>query len=94
MLLLNINLYRVKKDVGRRVVTIFGQLLWIIPIIFLLFERVSVDILWITLIPSALLFSVADENSRSKWKSDLAFAGFVVFMVIFQLKLILPDGQG
>jgi hypothetical protein len=91
ILLINMRLYRVKKDVGRRVVTIFGQLLWISPIIFLLFERVSVDILWITLIPSALLFSLADENSRSKWKTDLAFAGFMIFMILFQLNLILPN---
>ena len=92
ILILNFRLYRVKKDVGRRVLIIFGQLLWISPLIYFLFERVSVELLWITFIPAAFLFSLADENSRTKWKTELAFIGFILFMIAFQLNIILPDG--
>lgn len=88
-LMMNFRLYRVKKDVGRRVLTILGQIIWISPLIFLIFERVSVEILWVVFIPVSFLLSVADENSHNKWKSDLVFIGVLLFMIAFQLDLYL-----
>lgn len=89
MLLFNLGLYRVKKDVGRRVLTIISQLLWVCILIFLLFERVGIEIIWLALIPAAILLSVAAFNSRNPWKSDLVFIGFVLFMIAFQLNLLI-----
>lgn len=89
ILLFNFNQYRVKKDVGRRVLTIIGQMIWLNPLIFLVFERVSVEILWVAMVPMSFLFSVAAFNTRDPWKSDLIFIGFLIFMIVFQLNLIL-----
>jgi len=89
VLIFNLNLYRVKKDVGRRVLTLMGQLIWLCPAIFLAFERVSIEILWVALIPIAFLFSVAAFNSRRPFFSDLIFVCFFVFMLWFQLKLVI-----
>ena len=92
VLIFNFNQYRVKKDVGRRVLTIISQLIWLCPIIFLLFERVSVEILWLALIPMSFLFSVAAFNTRNPWKADLTFLGFLLFMIAFQLNLFIWNG--
>ena len=89
MLFLNFGLYRVKKDVGRRVLTIIGQLIWVCPLAFLLFERVFVGILWFAMIPVAVMVSVAAFYSRDTWKADLIFIGFFLFMLAFQLNLIV-----
>ncbi len=88
VLLYNMNLYRVKKDVGRRVLTLMSQLIWLCTAIFLIFERVSIEIFWVALIPLSFLFSVAAFNSRKPFVSDLIFTGFFIFMIIFQIKLV------
>jgi len=88
-LALNINLFRVKKDIGRRVLTFMGQLIWLCPLIFLVFERVSIEILWLALVPISFLFSVAAFNSRRPFLTDLIFTFFFILMVFFQIKTIL-----
>ncbi len=89
ILIFNANQYRVKKDVGRRVLTIMGQMIWLCPLIFLVFERVSIEILWLAIVPLTFLFSVAAFNIKNQWKSDLVFFGFLIFMIVFQLNLVL-----
>ncbi len=89
VLIFYINLYRVKKDVGRRVLTLISQLIWMCPLILLIFERVSIEILWVALVPVSFLLSVAAFNSKSPWISDLLFVILFGFMIVFQLNILL-----
>ena len=89
VLLLNLNLFRVKKDVGRRVLTLMGQLIRLCHAILLIFERVSIEVLWVALVPITFLLSVAAFNSRRPIVSDLIFICFFIFMILFQLNLVI-----
>jgi len=89
ILMFNVNQYRVKKDVGRRVLTIMVQLIWLSLAIFIVFERVSIEILWVAMVPLTFLFSVAAFNTKNYWKSDMVFIVFLIFMIVFQLNLVL-----
>ncbi len=79
-------LSRSRKDSVRRILLVLIQFLWMGPVIFFLFEKVSLEIWSLISIPLAVLFSLAVINSRRKLTSGIFIFSMIIFMLLFQLE--------
>jgi len=89
MLPVAITVARSRKDAGRRIISVLVQLLWMGPLIILLFERVSLEIWGLISIPMAVLFSQAVVNSRKKFTSRLLIFSMILFLFLFQINRLI-----
>lgn len=89
MLPMTIAVARSRKDVGRRMVSVLVQFLWLGPLIFILFEKVSYEIWGLVCLPLAVLFSMAIMNSRSRWLSVILIVPVILFLLWFQIDRLL-----
>ncbi|MBT3243160.1 MAG: hypothetical protein HN352_08415 [Bacteroidetes bacterium] len=84
-----INAGRSRKDVGRRILNVFIQFVWIVPLMILLFERVSLEVWQLVAIPLSLIYSMIIINSRQNRKTSLLFLSFLIFLVVFQIQYFI-----
>lgn len=80
---------RSRKDLGRRIISILSHFSWLSVALFLLFENVSFEIWSFMALHLSVLYSMAILNSRRSWLSNLLFLSFFVFLIVFQLDIIL-----
>jgi len=84
-LVLSVRLYRSRKDVGRRILSALFQFVWMGPAIFLIFEKVSIEIWWFMALPVSMLFSLAVFNARRNIYGNFLILSLVVFLVLSHL---------
>lgn len=74
-----------RKDAGRRVISVLVQLLWILPVLLLVFERVSADVWGLACLPVSVLLTLALTQSRNRWMAQLFFLITLAFLILFQI---------
>lgn len=89
MLPMTIAVARSRKDIGRRMVSVLVQFLWLGPVIWLLFEKISHEIWGLVCLPLAVLFSMAIMHSRNRWLSIILIIPMILFLIWFQTDRLL-----
>ena len=77
---------RIGKDVSRRIISILFQFLWIVPVMVVVFERVSLEVWQLMALPLSILYSMMILNSRRAWIPNVIFSSHLIFMVAIQIE--------
>ena len=88
MVLFSLSASRARKDAGRRVSSVLLQLLWITPLMAIIFERVSVEVWSLMAIPMAKQLTLGLSSIRRPWLYNLFFVILTGFLIAFQWVII------
>ena len=76
---------RRRKDAGRRIINVLLQFMWIVPVMIILFEKVSLENWQLMALPLSVLYSIMILDSRKESLSNLILLIHLIFLAVFQI---------